>query len=120
MEEFLLTTAFFAYTGICGKVRFDRLLIEPIGEQLHISFEDYTKYEGMLIRQTPSEGLPSKRMYLQPGQWGRVLYNGRFSYEEGWWFEKRVFNIGLLEKVEEDIFISSQPTQVISQMAKLW
>jgi hypothetical protein len=103
-----------------GRVRLGRLLIEPIGEELHISFENYAKYEGMLIRPAQSEGLLLTRMRLQSRQWGRVLYNERFSYEEGWWFEKRVFNIGLFEKFEGDVFVSTKPAQVISQMAKLW
>ena len=51
-----------------GRVRLGRLLIEPIGEELHISFENYAKYEGMLIRPAQSEELPLTRMRLQSRQ----------------------------------------------------
>jgi hypothetical protein len=102
------------------KVRFDCLVIEPLGAELKVIFEYDGKYAGMPVRYTPPGGKPSTRMHLQPGQWGRVLYNGRFAVEEGWWYDKKVFNIGLFEKLEEDLFTSSQPAQVLSQMAKLW
>lgn len=112
-ERFLLTRE------SDGKIRFGCLVIDPIGAGLKVIFEYDARYAGMPVRHASRGGEPSIYMQLQPRQWGRVLYNGRFS-ANNWWYEKTVVNIGLFEKPEEDLFISNQPDQVISQMAKLW
>jgi hypothetical protein len=104
-----------------GRLRLHGLVIEPVGAQLKVTLEYDSGRAGMPLRYAPLGGIPSTRMHLQSGQWGRVLYNGRFTHDEAdWWYEKQVFNIGLVEKLKEDIFIATQPTQVISQMARLW
>jgi hypothetical protein len=104
-----------------GRLRLGCLVIEPIGSGLQVTFEYDSGCAGMPPRHAPLGGIPSTRMQLQPGQWGRMLYNGRFTHgESDWWYEKWVFNIGLFEKLEEDVFVAKQPAQVISQMAMLW
>jgi hypothetical protein len=103
-----------------GKIRTGCVLIEPVGGELKVIFEYDTARAGMPIRYSPPGGKPSTRMRLQAGQWGRVLYNGRTASEETWWYDKVVINVGLFKTLREDVFVSTQPTQVISQMARLW
>ena len=58
---------------------------------------------------------------LGAGEWGRVLYNGRFSSDEGgWWYQKTVVNVGCYDEARGDVFASTQPRYTINRMARLW
>ncbi len=56
---------------------------------------------------------------LRSGEWGRLKYNGRHTGEEGWWYDKWVFNIGLFPRWSPDIFLDTPPCASYSQMARL-
>lgn len=63
---------------------------------------------------------------LQPGQWCRVLFNGRFSsyrhnpYGEGSdWYEKWVINVGLFLEPSPEVFLKTEPLKVYSRLAIL-
>jgi hypothetical protein len=99
----------------------------PEGDVLRILFE-YGGHSG---------GTPAREMFdaagnclllneeafrLRVGEWGRVSYNGRFSCVDtgNWWYEKHIFNIGMVLRAPEDWFAQSKPHHVYSRMAQLW
>ena len=55
------------------------------------------------------------------GQWGRVLYNGRYvDFDNGTWhYEKRVYNVGLFVSPSPSVFIKTEPVEATSYMALL-
>jgi hypothetical protein len=57
---------------------------------------------------------------LRIGEWGRVSYNGRLSCIDtgSWWYEKHVFNVGLVLRAPEDWFTRCKPDHEYSQMAR--
>lgn len=50
---------------------------------------------------------------LEPGQWGRAIYNERLSYWETsyWGYCKHVLNVGLLRDASPDVFLTTEPDQ---------
>jgi hypothetical protein len=69
---------------------------------------------------TWSVGAPDRRginlnvFNLEPGQWGRLIFNGRFGYGGGWAYHRQVFNIACsLEAPGHDRF-ASEPDFTIS------
>ena len=73
-----------------------------------------------------SHGAPGRHsrkteaLNLSLGQWGRILHNGRCSWEDYWWYEKHVYNIGLFPDPFRSAFIQTKPTKIFSQMAHLF
>ena len=51
---------------------------------------------------------PRKVPTLALGEWGRILYNGRFSSDEGnWRYQKVVFNIGYFDALKSNTFLAT-------------
>ena len=75
-----------------------------------------------------SQGAPERHaqkieaLNLSFGQWGRIEYNGRHSDMDNghWWYEKRVYNIGLFAAPSASAFTRSEPTKIFSQIAHLF
>lgn len=68
------------------------------------------------------ERTPIKRdIRLQVGQWGRILYNGRFSdIDDGYWcYEKWTFNIGFFQDPIPHVFLNSPAVKIHSDLALL-
>ena len=63
-----------------------------------------------------------RTFHLQINEWGQIVYNGRFSdRDEGsWWYEKKVVNVGLFERLIPSMFISEAPTYRYEAMAHLF
>jgi hypothetical protein len=63
-----------------------------------------------------------KRLQLHPGKWVRVEYNGRFTgYDSGnWWYEHSVINVAFAALDHLDIFLDSEPAELIRQVHHLW
>ncbi len=52
-------------------------------------------------------------------QWSRIDYNLRYSVEDGWVYEKWVFNVGLFHKPRRNVFLRTEPHAVLSHMSRL-
>jgi hypothetical protein len=62
---------------------------------------------------------PRTALQLEAGQWGQLMYNGRFSFEEDWNYRKTVLNIAYGEMFNSDIFFTP-PKHVFKDLANLW
>lgn len=70
---------------------------------------------------TPS-AYPFKNVFtLQPQEWGRLEYNGRYSgmYSGEWWYEQHVYNIGLFDNWKPNVFVKTAPVSEFSELAQL-
>jgi hypothetical protein len=68
----------------------------------------------------PARTVPLEIFSLNPGEWGQVRYNGRFSWNGGWKYEKWVYNIGVFtHTISADSFQGS-PASSYSNLADLW
>lgn len=64
---------------------------------------------------------PITALTLEPEQWGRICYNGRFSGDDyDWFYKKWIWNIGLFAVPTPKVFLHSPPVRVFSQMAHLF
>lgn len=61
-----------------------------------------------------------KAFVLHENQWGRLIYNGRFSMEDEWLYRKTFVNVAWGCFLKEDIFIGSEPFVVYENLVKLW
>jgi hypothetical protein len=69
---------------------------------------------------SPERGWTRKTLQIAEGEWGQMIYNGRFVDSDGyWWYEKKAVNIGLFPELLEDVFIRNAPTYRFSAMAHL-
>lgn len=102
---------FHAAGGTSIKVGFEKSYgANPVGKNLL----DYTRLGA------PARTVPLEIFSLGPGEWGRVRYNGRFSWKSGWKYEKWVYNIGLFaDTIPENCFQGS-PARSYSSLADLW
>jgi hypothetical protein len=89
--------------------------IQKLASGLRVSWNYTPQDAGMPLRPSKKNDL----FDLSLNQWGRVLYNGRFSEEGGWWYRKTVLNIGLFENPVASVFIETSPIVVMDKMAKL-
>jgi hypothetical protein len=64
-----------------------------------------------------------KAFELRPGEWGRLICNGRFgsTYSMGqeWLYHKSVFNVLFGDSVEPDVFVITSPNAECSRLATL-
>ncbi len=70
---------------------------------------------------TPSI-FPYKPLFtLQEGEFGRFLYNGRYTDNDTgeWWYEKHVYNVGWLTEWHPDLFINNTPQAEFRELARL-
>lgn len=92
--------------------------VEFAAGQLVVKYE-YNYKCGAPARFGPG-GIPHHKTFqLNLNEFGRVLYNGRFS-DEYWWYEKQVFNIGRFDKPQANVFTASKPLHLIDDIAALW
>ena len=66
---------------------------------------------------------PKEVLSLKSGEWGRVIYTGRFcgtysSYTE-WFYKKEVFNIANIEIPNISIFTKTKPKKTFKDIANL-
>ena len=92
--------------GIFPKVESDRLKV----------FHQYDRSQGAPER----FGQKIEALSLSLGQWGRILYNGRHTDTDGhWYYEKRVYNVGLFAHSTSPKFTQTEPVKVFNRMAHL-
>ncbi|MDQ2714573.1 MAG: hypothetical protein M3Z08_06675 [Chloroflexota bacterium] len=63
---------------------------------------------------------PRKDFFLQDQQWACVAYNLRTSWEGGWIYKKRVYNIGFFPRVSPEMFLEAEPAHRYRDMVQLW
>lgn len=64
---------------------------------------------------------PRQVLALHPGEWGRVIYNGRhvaLSGMSGWHYRQDVVNVAVLGRLKREPF-TGEPTQSFSDLAHL-
>jgi hypothetical protein len=110
MEESQLAKAL-SHTHLESSVRFQK-----VAEGLAVGF----KWPG-------DAGLPERRslkrvFLLKPGEWGRLVYNGRFVVHDigDWYYEKKVINISNGLSLEPTLFLSTEPAHSSSMLAELF
>jgi hypothetical protein len=74
---------------------------------------------------TPDVGVPPRRprsrpFVLRPGEWGRVVHNGRFVDFDtgGWYYRKQVVNVALLARFAPRIFLG-EPLHLTRRLGAL-
>jgi hypothetical protein len=68
----------------------------------------------------PDRGWARKTLHLAVGEWGQIVYNGRFTGEDYWWYENTVVNVGLVERLTPGLFTRQEPNCRFSAMAELY
>ncbi len=68
----------------------------------------------------PARTVPFEIFSLALGEWGQVRYNGRFSWNGGWKYEKWVYNIGLFPGIIPANPFQGSPARSYSNLADLW
>ena len=61
----------------------------------------------------------SKSFHISPGQWKRCLYNVRYTGYYGWFYQKHTANVTLIPEPFPDIFTTSKPAEIFSDMRPL-
>ena len=57
----------------------------------------------------PERRWARKTLEITIGQWGQIVYNGRFTGEDFWWYEKHVVNVGQFENISSGVFTRCAP-----------
>jgi hypothetical protein len=80
------------------------------------------KYDGSDAGIPDRSKTPQGAVNVGLNSWARVVYNGRFSldWEGGWWYEKKIVNVGLFTQAVDSVFVNSTPYVAIHRMAKLF
>jgi hypothetical protein len=104
-----------------GVIRVGCVRVEPLAGGVRVVFEYDPRRAGAPPRDTHPRASAKTGFELGAGEWGRVLYNGRFSSDEGgWWYEKTVVNVGCHDEAKAEAFVSTPPQYTINRMARLW
>ncbi len=102
-------------------IRVGCVRVEPVDGGARVAFEYDPRTAGMPPRDTHPRAAAKTAFELGAGEWGRVLYNGRFSSDEGgWWYQKTVVNVGCYDEVQAEVFVSTRPLYIIDRMVGLW
>jgi hypothetical protein len=70
---------------------------------------------GAPLRRTPREPLK-----LSLGAWGRLITNGRFSGYVGQCYEEDTYNVAFVQRLEEDLFLRTEPITLSDDRANLF
>jgi hypothetical protein len=97
------------------------------GEAIRVGFEKSygaRTQRNVLLNYTrlgaPARTVPVEIFTLGPGEWGQVRYNGRFSWNSGWKYEKWVFNSAVFAgEIPADPF-QGAPTREYASLADLY
>jgi hypothetical protein len=70
-------------------------------------------------------GAPERKSHdafvLEPGQWGRLKCNGRFSdHDSGaWWYRQDTFNVAWIQDFDPNRFLNTMPDFEVVELARL-
>ncbi len=110
------------YSIASSEVKLKGVLIKSNQENLQVYFKysvhDCGKpYRSRYDNTGTLAMLEEKAFTLDKNEYGRVVFNGRYS-DDDWWYEKKVYNIIKLDSANKDIF-SLNPLKVYEQLAVL-
>src|SRR5262245_14038081 len=77
------------------------------------------QYDSGYIGAPVRDGPPKEAFVVSVGQWGCLRYNGRLTYDEGWWYRKAVLNVGIFDAPTGSEFLAREPDFTYDQMARL-
>lgn len=97
-------------------VRYGAVLVQKEDGRLRVSWDYTSEDAGMPLR----PGKKKDVFELAPNRWGRVIYNGRFSGHDDWWYRKTVLNIGSFEKAVASVFVETVPDVVMDKTELLY
>ena len=110
-----------------GEIKNRLLNFRLVGDSMKVGFErSYgARPQGnVLFNYTrlgaPARTVPLEIFTLQAGEWGQVRYNGRFSWNTAWKYEKWVYNIGLFQPPVSAGCFQGSPARAYSNLADLW
>lgn len=101
-------------------------ILEPGDETVRydrVGISWLTNTNGLNVTYMHTSGVPRTppaSFTLESGQWMRIRYNARYSVQAGWVYDKWAFNIGTFDNPSPDVFLSTRPSYIHSQMSKLW
>jgi hypothetical protein len=72
-----------------------------------------------ITRECWSPALYAEVARLEPDQWVRVRYNGRWSGYHAWECAVQTWNVGVWTEFRADAFLETEPLRVYEQMALL-
>jgi hypothetical protein len=85
------------------------------GELLIVTYA----YDATLVGLPYRGQLPREVLQLGPGEWGRIIYNGRFSAGREWHYRKTVVNVINALAFESNLLLTTQPKKVFYDVADL-
>ncbi len=99
----------------------DTLPERDVGVELHATAEGLS----VAYRWERACGAPPRdimvigpTLRLRPGQWGRLVHNGRFAWEDTWAYQQIVFNVGALRHSAQ--FVEELPDKEQRVVRALW
>jgi hypothetical protein len=85
------------------------------GELLIVSYT----YDENLVGAPYRGQLAREVLNLGPGEWGRIIYNGRFSAGREWRYKKTVINVVNAVEFDANLLLKTQPKKVFRDIANL-
>jgi hypothetical protein len=104
-----------SYT-LTQELRFGCVSISPMGDQVQVIYTYDMGCGGAPQRY----GLPQLAFSLPLNQWGQILYNGRFPEEYTWTYRKYVYNIGVFDRVDKNVFVQLPPKHRQDRLVDVW
>jgi hypothetical protein len=95
-------------------IRIGCVVVEVAGEEVTAEFR-YDRGCGG----APERGWARKTMRVSQEMWVQMVYNGRFTGEDYWWYEKHVVNVGLFERLSSGLFTRCAPATRFEAMGEL-
>jgi hypothetical protein len=129
--RFVIQTIHFGADGEYGKSRETLFIEEEVPQPIGAGCADVTWTDEELSAAftwnrfcggAPERGWARKTLVIRVGEWGQIVYNGRFSegYDSYWRYEKHVVNVGWFEEWDSRAFVRGEPTHRFEAMADLW
>lgn len=91
-----------------------KLVNENTSIRVQFAYEYY--WHGM-----PNRGSYWRRLFtLKTGEYGSLQINGRFTSYSGQFYTQNFVNIGNVSKIDENLFVASEPTYLVDKMVYLF
>ncbi len=101
--------------------------VAPVASGVFLLEADDTLHVVISPPHARSPGYGPRQVFaLQPGQWARWRFNGRFTpngcgcHSHLWWYEKWVVNVGYHAVPSPDMFTSTAPERVVGNLVRLF
>lgn len=103
--------------GQQGRKKFGCVEVSKTDGGLQVSWSYDSRDAGL-----PDRARTQADSALGLNSWARVVFNGRYSmdWEGGWWYEKKVVNVGFFSTLSETVFKDSAPEITIDRMTMLY